>query len=54
MIVRACCHTYFKTEAAKVTMQWPGFMLEYRRRTRRLDLEDHEFAHHFAGSSPSA
>ena len=37
------CHsTYFRAASGKVTTNWPGFMFEYRRLTRRVRLADYE------------
>ncbi|MEE2996503.1 MAG: NAD(P)/FAD-dependent oxidoreductase [Pseudomonadota bacterium] len=36
------CHSYFQDPSGKVTTQWPGFMYEYRRQTRRLKTADFE------------
>ncbi|MFP6735040.1 MAG: NAD(P)/FAD-dependent oxidoreductase [Rhodospirillales bacterium] len=40
----ANCHSYFRTASGKVTTQWPGHLLEYRRRTRRVRIADYEFS----------
>lgn len=44
VLVQDSCHSYFRTASGKVTTQWPGFMFEYRRRTRRVRTSDYEFA----------
>jgi cation diffusion facilitator CzcD-associated flavoprotein CzcO/acetyl esterase/lipase len=36
------CHNWYVNEDGRNTNNWPGFTLEYRRRTRRLDLTDYE------------
>ena len=38
------CHSYFRDPSGKVTTQWPGFMMQYRRRTRRVRKADFDFA----------
>jgi cation diffusion facilitator CzcD-associated flavoprotein CzcO len=43
VLVHPSCHSYFQTASGKVTTQWPGFMAEYRRRTRSVRLSDYEF-----------
>lgn len=43
VLVRDDCNSYFRTASGKVTTQWPGFMLEYRYRTRRAKPGDYEF-----------
>jgi hypothetical protein len=42
VLVHPTCHSYFRTASGKVTTNWPGFMFEYRRRTRRLNLADYD------------
>lgn len=37
----AGCTSWYRTESGKVTNNWPGFTLEYRRRTRRPELGDY-------------
>jgi len=44
VLVDANCHSYFRTATGKVTTQWPGFMLEYRLRTRLVKTSDYAFA----------
>jgi cation diffusion facilitator CzcD-associated flavoprotein CzcO len=44
VLVDANCHSYFRTATGKVTTQWPGHLLEYRRRTRRVRVSDYEFS----------
>ena len=36
------CSNWYLDESGRNTNNWPGFTLEYRRRTRRLDPEDYE------------
>jgi cation diffusion facilitator CzcD-associated flavoprotein CzcO len=36
------CSSWYVNGAGRNTNNWPGFMSEYRRRTRRLDLSDYE------------
>jgi cation diffusion facilitator CzcD-associated flavoprotein CzcO/acetyl esterase/lipase len=36
------CNNWYVDEHGRNTNNWPGFTLEYRRRTRRLDLTDYE------------
>lgn len=43
VLVADTCHSYFQDPSGKVTTQWPGFMLEYRTRTRRIRRADYEF-----------
>jgi cation diffusion facilitator CzcD-associated flavoprotein CzcO len=38
------CSSWYKNDAGKNTNNWPGFTFEYRRRTRRIDLEDYHCA----------
>ncbi|MEV6071385.1 NAD(P)/FAD-dependent oxidoreductase [Nocardia sp. NPDC052001] len=33
------CTTWYRNDKGKVTNNWPGLMIEYRRRTRRMDLD---------------
>ena len=42
VLVAASCHSYFQDASGKVTTQWPGFMYDYRRRTRRIRKSDYE------------
>ena len=44
VLVADTCHSYFQDPSGKVTTQWPGFMYEYRRLTRRIKRADFEFA----------
>jgi cation diffusion facilitator CzcD-associated flavoprotein CzcO len=39
--VWASCTSWYVTESGRVTNNWPGFMYEYRRRTRRLRPGDY-------------
>jgi cation diffusion facilitator CzcD-associated flavoprotein CzcO len=43
VLVHPTCRSYFRTASGRVTTQWPGFMTEYRRRTRRVKRGDYEF-----------
>jgi cation diffusion facilitator CzcD-associated flavoprotein CzcO/acetyl esterase/lipase len=36
------CNNWYVDQHGRNTNNWPGFTLEYRRRTRRLDLSDYE------------
>ena len=36
------CNNWYLDENGRNTNNWPGFTLEYRRRTRHLDLDDYE------------
>ena len=36
------CHNWYIDEHGRNTNNWPGFTIEYRRRTRRLDPADYE------------
>ncbi|MGI8460643.1 MAG: flavin-containing monooxygenase [Solirubrobacterales bacterium] len=40
----AGCTSWYRTESGKVTNNWPGLQLEYRRRTRKPDLADYTVA----------
>ena len=40
----AQCHNWYKTESGRVVNNWPGFTFEYRRLTRRPNLEDFTLA----------
>jgi len=44
VLVHEGCHSYFQTASGKVVTQWPGFMLAYRMRTRRVATRDFDFA----------
>ncbi|HEY3186516.1 MAG TPA: NAD(P)/FAD-dependent oxidoreductase [Solirubrobacteraceae bacterium] len=35
------CSSWYRTESGRVTNNWPGYMYEYRRRTRRLEPADY-------------
>jgi cation diffusion facilitator CzcD-associated flavoprotein CzcO/acetyl esterase/lipase len=48
------CHNWYVDENGRNTNNWPGFTLEYRRRTRRLDLADYEVNGTVASISTSA
>ena len=39
--VWATCSSWYRTESGRVTNNWPGFQTEYRRRTRKLQLDDY-------------
>jgi cation diffusion facilitator CzcD-associated flavoprotein CzcO len=41
---QAGCTSWYVTESGRNTNNWPGHMLEYRRRTRELDLGDYRAA----------
>jgi hypothetical protein len=41
---QAGCSNWYRTESGKITNNWPGLTLEYRRRTRRLELGDYRVA----------
>ncbi|HUT49876.1 MAG TPA: hypothetical protein VM325_11080 [Alphaproteobacteria bacterium] len=43
VLVHEGCHSYFQTAAGKVVTQWPGFMLAYRMKTRRVAAGDYSF-----------
>jgi hypothetical protein len=43
VLVHPTCRSYFRAASGRVTTQWPGFMTEYRRRTRRVRRGDYEF-----------
>ncbi len=38
---QAGCTSWYVTESGRNTNNWPGYMAEYRRRTRRVDLGDY-------------
>ncbi|WP_052367928.1 flavin-containing monooxygenase [Algiphilus aromaticivorans] len=40
----AGCSSWYHNESGRITNNWPGRTAEYRRLTRRLDLEDYETA----------
>ncbi len=42
VLVARSCHSYFQDPSGKVTTQWPGFMYEYRRQTRRIKPADYD------------
>jgi hypothetical protein len=48
------CHNWYVDENGRNASNWPGFTLEYRRRTRRLDLADYEVNGRVASISTSA
>ena len=39
--VWAGCNSWYRDESGRIVNNWPGFVSEYRRRTRRLDLADY-------------
>jgi cation diffusion facilitator CzcD-associated flavoprotein CzcO len=41
---QAGCSNWYRTESGRITNNWPGLTLEYRRRTRRMDLNDYRVA----------
>jgi cation diffusion facilitator CzcD-associated flavoprotein CzcO len=43
VLVHPSCHSYFQAASGKVTTQWPSFMSEYRRRTRKIRTRDYDF-----------
>jgi cation diffusion facilitator CzcD-associated flavoprotein CzcO len=43
VLVHPSCHSYFQAASGRVTTQWPGFMTEYRRRTRKPRVQDYVF-----------
>ena len=43
VLVRPNCHSYYRDATGKVTVNWPGFMLEYRLRTWRIRRADYDF-----------
>ncbi|MDH3236869.1 MAG: NAD(P)/FAD-dependent oxidoreductase, partial [Alphaproteobacteria bacterium] len=43
VLVHEGCHSYFQTASGKVVTQWPGFMMAYRMRTRRVVSADYSF-----------
>jgi len=45
VLMDANCRSYFQDPSGKVTTQWPGHLLEYKRRTRRVRMSDYEFSH---------
>jgi len=42
VLVARSCHSYFQDPSGKVTTQWPGFIYEYRRQTRRIKPADYD------------
>jgi hypothetical protein len=34
------CHSWYQTAAGRNSALWPGFTVDYWRRTRRVDLDD--------------
>ena len=44
VLVADNCNSYFQDPSGRITTQWPGFMYEYRRLTRRIKRADYEFA----------
>ncbi len=43
VMVHEKCRSYFQTESGRITTNWPGLMLAYRWRTRRVRKADYEF-----------
>ena len=43
VMVHEKCRSYFQTETGRITTNWPGLMLAYRWRTRRVRKADYEF-----------
>lgn len=43
VMVHKKCRSYFQTESGRITTNWPGLMLAYRWRTRRVRKADYEF-----------
>jgi cation diffusion facilitator CzcD-associated flavoprotein CzcO len=41
---QAGCSSWYRTESGRITNNWPGLTLEYRRRTRRLEPGDYRMA----------
>jgi cation diffusion facilitator CzcD-associated flavoprotein CzcO len=39
--VWSTCHSWYRTESGRVTNNWPGYMIEYVRATRRVRPEDY-------------
>ena len=39
--VWSSCSSWYRTASGRVTNNWPGYMSEYRRRTRRLEPADY-------------
>jgi cation diffusion facilitator CzcD-associated flavoprotein CzcO len=37
------CHSWYQTRSGKVTAIWPGFTFSFRRRTRRVRVEEYRF-----------
>jgi hypothetical protein len=52
----AGCESWYRNESGKVVNNWPGFTIEYRRRTRRPNPADFRLAGagHEAGSDLQA
>jgi cation diffusion facilitator CzcD-associated flavoprotein CzcO/acetyl esterase/lipase len=46
------CSNWYLDEHGRNTNNWPGFTLEYRRRTRRLDLADYELGNGASEPAP--
>jgi cation diffusion facilitator CzcD-associated flavoprotein CzcO/acetyl esterase/lipase len=44
------CNNWYVNEDGRNVNNWPGFTLEYRRRTKRLDLGDYRLRHETGGS----
>lgn len=42
--VWSSCASWYRTPSGRVVNNWPGFMSEYRRRTRHVDADDYDVA----------
>ncbi len=43
VLVHENCRSYFQAENGRITTNWPGLMLDYRRRTHRVRKRDYIF-----------
>ncbi len=43
VLVHENCRSYFQAENGRITTNWPGLMLDYHRRTRRVRKQDYIF-----------
>ncbi len=43
VLVHENCRSYFQAENGRITTNWPGLMLDYRRRTHRVRKQDYIF-----------
>ena len=41
VLVHENCRSYFQAENGRITTNWPGLMLDYRRRTHRVRKQDY-------------